>query len=94
MKNYEFEVKVISHENTVETNEEYKFIASDYPSFRKEFLKRFGNLVTTNKLMKQKEMIKNFSYIAENTKQFIGFVNVNTDFKINISAKEARGDNV
>lgn len=88
--NYEFEVKVTFHENTIELNEKYKFTANDYPSFRNEFLKRFGNLVTTNKLMKQKDMVKKFSYIAENTKQFIGFINVNTDFKLKFIAKEVR----
>lgn len=89
-KEYEFEVKVTFYENTIEQNKKYHFTANDYPSFRTEFLKRFGNLTTTNKKMKQKEMVKKLSFIAESTKQFVGFVNVNTDFKIKFTANEVR----
>lgn len=87
---YEFEVIVTYYENGIELKKKYNFNANDYPSFRKEFLKRFGNLTTTNKKMKQKEMVKKLSYIAISTKQFVGFVNVNTDFEIKLSAKEVR----
>ncbi|MBU5252050.1 hypothetical protein KQI46_08865 [Lysinibacillus capsici] len=87
---YEFEVIITFYENTIESNKKYNFTANDYPSFRTEFLKRFGNLTTTNKKMKQKEIVKKLSYIAESTKQFVGFVNVNTDFNIKFTAKEVR----
>lgn len=86
--NYQFELIITFYENAIERNKKYNFIANNYPSFRTEFLKRFGNLMTTNKLMEQKEVVKKLSYIAESTKQFIGFVNVNTDFEIRITAKE------
>lgn len=87
---FEFEVIITFYENAIELNEKYYFIANDYPSFRMEFLKRFGNLTTTNKRMKQKEIVKELSYIAESTKQFIGFINVNTDFEIKLTVKGVR----
>lgn len=88
MKEYTFSVIVSRSENSILESDNYSFSAVDYPTFRTEFLKRFGNLTTTNKLERQKKLVKELSYIAENIRQLIGFVNVNTNFVLSVTVKE------
>lgn len=84
MKDYHFKLQLKYYESGFESLEIYEFQANDYSEFRKEFLKRFGNFVSTNKNNKQKRIVKDLSYIAETVKQFISFVNTNTDFEIKV----------
>lgn len=90
--NYAFKLKITYYESGIAVHDIYEFIADDFATFRTKFLKRFGNLISTNKNNKQKEMVKKLSYIADNTKQFVGFINVNTDFNIKILSVKKLGE--
>ena len=84
MNNYHFKIHLKYFECGFESLETYEFQANDYSSFRTNFLKRFGNFVSTNKNNKQKRIVKDLSYIAKTIKQFMSFVNTNTDFEIKV----------
>lgn len=77
------QVKVII-EGGLHQRKEMDFASNDYTSFRTSFLKRFGNLTFTNKLNKQKSLVKTISNESINIQEFVKQVNLKTDFIITV----------
>lgn len=81
-----YEVTVSYYESGVKVSLDFSIKATTLDELKQGFLKRFGNILATNKSMKEKPLVKELTYKARSLAEWVQLVNATDRWEIHIGA--------